>query len=321
MPVVALGHDGPPAVAVGADDLAQRRREHARVRMRLTHAVDHPLEAVDLAGEALAAGLRALNAQAELEVFLVADQDVGEPGDFRENLVQLGLAAFPERRAVVEVERDRRAVLLGRPGDLQAERARFRRERPDQPRQVHDLHAVGTEDALQVEVGGVQRAADLTGPVVVHARPARAAATIREVELMPIAPRPAGVDVRAFIVDVPAGQVVLDEPRDGAAGDERRQHLHRQAQVRRDARHVGLRAGRLHDKPTAAMHRLAPDRRQPHPHTRRHQQAIVAIAAKLDGHRCSFPALEFDAAILRGPGGPGDCQLPISCPKRSRRAH
>ena len=40
------------------------------------HAGDHALEALDLGGKILAARFRPFDAQAELEVFLVADQDI-----------------------------------------------------------------------------------------------------------------------------------------------------------------------------------------------------------------------------------------------------
>jgi hypothetical protein len=78
-------------------------------------------------GQILAARLGPLDAQAKLEVLFVADQDIGHPRDLRKNVVQLLLAAFPERGAVVQVERDAGAVLLCGSGKLQAKRAGFRR--------------------------------------------------------------------------------------------------------------------------------------------------------------------------------------------------
>ena len=130
VPVAPFGHDGAPEVAVGADDLAQRGGEDRGVGIGLPGPVDHALEAVDLARQALAARLRALDAQAELEVLLVADEDVGDAGDLVEDRAQLLLAALPERGPVVQVEGDARAVLLGGPGELQAEASRSRATGP-----------------------------------------------------------------------------------------------------------------------------------------------------------------------------------------------
>ena len=54
--------------------------EHVRVRERLLHAGDHALEALDLGGKILAARFRPFDAQAELEIFLIADQDIRQGG-------------------------------------------------------------------------------------------------------------------------------------------------------------------------------------------------------------------------------------------------
>jgi hypothetical protein len=97
---------------------------------------------------------------------------------------------------VVEVERDPRAVLLGRAGELEAEAAGLGRQRGDQAGQVHDLHALAPEDPLEVEVLDVQRAADLAGAVVVDARPARAQAAVGQVELVAVPPGAALRDLR-----------------------------------------------------------------------------------------------------------------------------
>lgn len=79
-----------------AHHLAQRGGEHVRVRERLLHAGDHALETLDLGGKILAACFRPFDAQAELEIFLIADQDIRQGGDLREGGAQLSLAAFPE---------------------------------------------------------------------------------------------------------------------------------------------------------------------------------------------------------------------------------
>jgi len=43
----------------------------------LLHSINHPLESINLGGQILSSSLRTLNAQAELEILLVSDQDIG----------------------------------------------------------------------------------------------------------------------------------------------------------------------------------------------------------------------------------------------------
>ena len=76
---------------------------------------------------------------------------------------------------------------------------------------------------------------------------------------------------------MPAGQVVLDEAGDRAALDEGRQHLDRQAQIRRDARHVGLGAGGLHDERAGAMERLAVVGRQTNAHAGGDEKRVFVL--------------------------------------------
>ncbi len=85
-------------------NLAERGGEHRRIGKCLLCLIDHNFEAVDLVGQVLAARLRALNPQAELEVLFITNEDVRDAGDFREYLVQLGLAALPERSAMIQVK-------------------------------------------------------------------------------------------------------------------------------------------------------------------------------------------------------------------------
>ena len=79
---------------------------------------------------------------------------------------------------------------------------------------MDDLHAFAAEDAVEVEVLDVQRPADFAGAVVGDARAARAVAAVGQVELVAIAPGAALLDFLALVVDVPAGEVVLDEAGD-----------------------------------------------------------------------------------------------------------
>src|SRR5215207_6581236 len=216
-----------PHVSVGVDDLAQRVGEIRRVRVRLGDAADHLFEAVDPRCHRGPGGLRARDAERELEVLLVADQDVGGGRDLGKDRAKLLLAALPERRTVVQVERDPRTVPLRGPGDLKAEAARVWRQRSDHARQMQDPRPLPTEDPVEVEVVRVERAADLTGAVVVHARTAATSTAVGDVELVPITPRRPLNDLRTLIGHVPAGEIMLDQRRDRTARNKRRQHLHR----------------------------------------------------------------------------------------------
>ena len=84
--------------------------------------------------------------------------------------------------------------------------------------------ALAAKDALQVKILRPDAAADLAGAVVVDARATHAVARIGDIELVPHAPRPVRLDLRAFIGDVAAAQVALDERGNGAALDKARQH-------------------------------------------------------------------------------------------------
>lgn len=127
VPVVAFQQDGAPEMAVGADDLAQRRGEDLGVGKGSLGALDHALETVDFGRQALPARLRPFNSQAELKVLLVPHQDVGQAGDLQEDLAQLLLAVLPEGGAMVEIESNPRPVLAGGSGQCQAEGTRLRR--------------------------------------------------------------------------------------------------------------------------------------------------------------------------------------------------
>src|SRR4030042_1891661 len=75
---------GAPAVAVGADDLAQRGPEDRGVGVGPPGPVDHDLETLHLARQALAARLGAFDAERELEVLFIADEDVRNARDLAE---------------------------------------------------------------------------------------------------------------------------------------------------------------------------------------------------------------------------------------------
>ena len=97
---------------VGRNDLTERRCEHFCVRIFFLHLRDHDFEGLDFGSKVFAASLRSLKAKAELEVLLVADENIGKRRNFAECLGKFFLTPLPEGRAVVEVEGDECAVLL-----------------------------------------------------------------------------------------------------------------------------------------------------------------------------------------------------------------
>ena len=276
-------------MAVDIDHLAQRGGEHRGVRIGFLDLLDHALEAGDLGGDILAARIGAFNPQGQLEVLLIAGQDVGNPGNLGKNPVQLFFTVLPERRAVVEVKGDPGAVLFGRPRQLETEDARLGRQGRDQAGQVQDLHPFPAEDAVQVKVLHIQGAADFTGAVVMDARPARAVAAVGDVELVPVAPRPALLHLLALVGHVAASEVVLDQAGDRAVLDEGGQHLDRQAEVGGHAGDIGFRAGGLHEEAAAGMHGLAVGRGDAHPHAGGDKQGVGAVLFQFDGHIYSLP--------------------------------
>ena len=81
-----------------------------------------------LGADVLPAGLWPVDAEAELEVFFVTCEDVGHGCDPGKDVAQRALASFPERGAVIQVERDPCAVLFGHARQLEAKFARLVRE-------------------------------------------------------------------------------------------------------------------------------------------------------------------------------------------------
>ena len=284
VPGVALEHDGAPVVAVGVVDLAERGREDLRVGILLLHAADHLLEALDLGGDVLAAGLGTFDAQAELEVLLVADEDVRDGADLGEDVVQFLLAADPEGGAVVEVESDARAVLLRGAGDLQAELAGVGAQRGDQAGQVHDLHPFLPEDAVEVEIFHVEGASHFTGAVVPDTRSAGTVAAVGDVDLVTVAPGAALRHLGTLEVHPAAAQVGLDERGERAPLDEGRENLDRQAEVGGHAGDVGLGAGGLEVEDVAGLDRLAVFRGDAESHRSGDEEGVFAALFEGDVH-------------------------------------
>ena len=171
--------------------------------------------------------------------------------------MELLLAALPEGGAVIQVEGDARAVLLRGAGDLQAETAGFGAQRRDQAGQVHDLHALLPEDAVEVEVLDVQRTAHLAGAVVPDARAAGAVAAVGDIDLVPVSPRAALFHFGPLEVHAAPAQVGLDERGERTSLHEGREDLHGQTEIGGHAGHVGLGAGGLEVEDVAGLHGLA----------------------------------------------------------------
>ena len=123
-------------MTIGTDHFTQGGGKYRCIRECFFGPIDHALEAFDLGCKSFAAGFRTFQAEAELEVFFVTDQDIRKAGNFGEDIVQLFFAVDPERSAMVQVKRNEGAMLLGGAGDIQAELARLRRKCGNQPGQV-----------------------------------------------------------------------------------------------------------------------------------------------------------------------------------------
>ena len=219
-----------------------------------------------------------------MEVFLVAYEDVGVTCDFGEDLVQFLLTALPERCAVVEVETDAGAVLLRGAGEFEAEAAGVRAEGADEAGEMYNLHSFLPEDALEVEVLHVQSAANLTGTVVPNARAAGAVSAVGHIDLMAVSPGTALLYLRAFEFHSAAAEIALDEMSERTAFHESGKDLHRQAEVRCDARDIGLGAGSLKVEKVAGVDGLSALGRNPEPHAGRYQEGVFAVLLEFDIH-------------------------------------
>ena len=151
IPVVPFKHDGSPEVPVGAEHLTQCGREDACVGEGRLDPLDHSFKAVDLGRNIRAARFRALDAERELEVLLVADQNVREACDLGEDFTQFLFPVYPEACAVIEIEGDKRSVFFGRARKFKAAFAGLGRKRADQAGQVQNLTSLFTENPLNVK--------------------------------------------------------------------------------------------------------------------------------------------------------------------------
>ena len=276
--------DSAPEVVVGIDDLTESGGESGGVGISGFDAFDHFFEVVDFGFDIFTAGFRSLDVQAELEVFFVTDEDVGERSDFGEDRAQFGFAALPEGGAVVEVEADLAAVFLGGAGDFQTEFAGLGGEGGDQTGEVNDLDTFFAEDAFEVKIFDIEFAADFTGAVVLDAGTAAAVTAVGEVELVTETPGVVLFKFGTFVVHVAAGEVVFDHAGDGAAFDESGQNFGLETEVAGDAGDVGFSAGDLHLEVGSTMEGLTIDRGQTDTHTGSDQQRISGIFFEFQSH-------------------------------------
>ena len=137
---------------IGRDDLAESCGKHLCIGILLFDFGDHALEALYLGIEILSAGFGAFEAEAELEVFLIADQNVRNGGELCKCFAQLLFTAFPEGRTVVEVEADQCPVFLRCPCHVEAALCRVFAHRRDKSGDVQDTDAFFAEDAVKVEI-------------------------------------------------------------------------------------------------------------------------------------------------------------------------
>ena len=102
-----------PQVVIGADHLTKRGGKSIRVGISGLNAFDHFFEIFDFSGNIFAAGFRAFDFQAKLEVLFIANKNICQTGDFSKNSTEFFFAAHPEGSAIVEIKRNPGAVLLG----------------------------------------------------------------------------------------------------------------------------------------------------------------------------------------------------------------
>ena len=142
---------------------------------------------------------------------------------------------------------------------------------------MQHLHALCTEDALEIKIGDIQRSADLACAVVGNSGAAAANAGVRDIELMAVAPRTALLNLCALICHAAAAKITLDKCGDRAALNKGSEDLYRQSEIGRDARNICLGTCSLHLKGITAMNRLSVRGGDSHAHARRYNKRPTAI--------------------------------------------
>ena len=269
---------------IGGDHLAQCGGVGPGVGVLGADLVDHALEAVDLAAQLLAARLGTGKAQAQLEVLLVADEDVRHRRDLVEGLPKLRLPTGPEGGPVVEVEADQGAVLFGRLGELQTALGGLGAHGRNEAGQVQNAHALLAKDAVEVEIAGGQGPAHLPGPIIPNPGGTQAKAGVRDVELVPIPPGAALGHVQTLIADVAGPKLGLDEGGHGAPLHELGEDQTLLAQGRGHVQHVALSAGGLQIEQVAVVDRHPILRRDPEAHAGGAGDGVLVILSHDDTH-------------------------------------
>jgi len=95
MPLPILPQQGAPQVTVGVQDVPQRGREHFRIWEGFPGIFDHPPEGGRVPCDAILRP-RAGNAKRQLEILLIADEDVRKIRDARKGFGKLFLPPLPE---------------------------------------------------------------------------------------------------------------------------------------------------------------------------------------------------------------------------------
>ena len=96
---------------------------------------------------------------------------------------------------------------------------------------MHDLHALLTENAVEVEILDIESAAYLARTVVPDAGSAGAVSAVGYVYLMPVSPRAALRHLGTLEIHSAGAQVGLDEGRERAVLDEGGEDLDRQSEI------------------------------------------------------------------------------------------
>ncbi len=145
-----------PVVLRGGDDVAQRGRGDLEIGELLHRRFDHRLESIrlDVPGRLLAFDRETERGR---EVFLVADHHVHILRNFAVHFLRLleTTDGFPERRAIVQIVADNRAVFLGGLDGLDGQFRRGSRERREDAAGVKPAHTDFAEDVIPINVAGL----------------------------------------------------------------------------------------------------------------------------------------------------------------------
>ncbi|CDC63225.1 unknown [Clostridium sp. CAG:448] len=262
---------------VGIQHLSQCGGEHADLRVGSLRTADHADKTVNLSFQPLAAGCRTLQSEAELKVFLIADQNIGKGRNAAKGAAQFLLAPFPEGGAVIEVKADQTAVFLGFFGNGKAGCSGFLAHGGDQSGQVQNAHAVADKDAVKVEIRGAQGSADLAGTVIPYPRRTQTESAVRDVELVPVSP---GTSLRHFnvgIIDPALAQFSFNKGGNRTACNEFCHGKAGKPQGGGNIQHVGFRTGCLHIKTVTVLHCHPIFGSDPHPHAGGAGKAVMPV--------------------------------------------